>query len=510
MEMLLITFTCLSVLIVYQIIKKINNYYSWREKINRIPGPSGRFPIIGLSWDIIKVKREDRLRWFHSMANQYKNGIYRTWIGFDPTIHINTPENAEIIFRSTTFIEKSVFYDSMVPWLGQGLVTSSGDKWFRDRKLITPAFHFGILDDFAEVMVEKVAILNERLKEQVELHGNKSFDVFDIIGKCSLDIICETAMGVNVDAQSKNENEYSRAVEELSMQAVNRMVRPWLKFDWIYYRTEMGKKFRAAIEITQTRCTHVIEQKKIERQQKVKTDCQDVDEGIGKAKRRAFLDLLLESSANAVKPWTIEEIREQVDTFMFAGHDTTGALISWALFCLGNDEKVQNSIHQELHEVFGNSSEPVTTKQIPQLKYLDRVIKEVLRMFPSVAVVSRRISEDFQMGRHIIPSGCTVMMQIYQLHRDPRHWPNPSHFDPDRFLPENSKGRHPFSYVPFSGGIRNCIGQRFAIMEIKIVLTEILRKWRVKSRDNHENIKKYNALILRPHEGIFLNLYPRI
>lgn len=108
-----------------------------------------------------------------------------------------------------------------------------------------------------------------------------------------------------------------------------------------------------------------------------------------------------------------------------------------------------------------------------------------------------------------MPAGCTLTLQIYQLHRDPNHWPNPTKFDPDRFLPEIAKDRHPYSYIPFSGGPRNCIGQKYAMLEAKIVLTEILRKWKVKSRDTHENVKAYNAIILRPHEGVFLNLSPR-
>ncbi|XP_063975450.1 cytochrome P450 4C1-like [Diachasmimorpha longicaudata] len=511
METLWITVVSLSLIVGYKIFQKIYNYYLWRRRINEMPGPQARFPIIGVSWEIINLREEDRLRWFHKISSRYENGIFKIWIGVDPLVHITTPEYAEIILRSTKHIDKSMVYEYIEPWLGKGLLTSSGEKWFHDRKLITPAFHFGILEDFAEVIVEKAAILNKRLREQVQLHGQEPFDVFNMTGKCALDIICETAMGVNVDAQSQVENEYSRAVECISKNVVNRMMRPWLKLDWIYYRTKGGKQFKAAIETTHRRSTQVIEQKRAERQEKstIVGDNQDANEEIKTKKRRAFLDLLLEASENTVRPLTIEEIREQVNTFMFAGHDTTGALMSWALFCIGNDEKVQSKIHEELDEVFGDSDEPVTTKQVHQLKYLDRVIKEVLRMFPSATAVSRSLSEDLQMGPYTIPAGCILTLQIYHLHRNPKHWPNPTHFDPDRFLPENSTNRHPYSWIPFSGGPRNCIGQKFALLEAKIVLTEIFRKWRVESRDNHDNIKLYTAIILRPCDGIYMNFYPR-
>ncbi|XP_015112787.1 cytochrome P450 4C1 [Diachasma alloeum] len=511
MEIYWVTLVCLSSIVVCKIIQKIYKYYSWRTKIDEIPGPRGRFPIIGMVWEITRVKQEDQMQWLHKIANQYKNGIFRIWIGIDPTVHINTPEHAEVILRSTKHIDKSMIYKYIVPWLGKGLLTSTGEKWSHDRKLITPSFHFRILEDFAEVMVEKASILNRRLEEKVKLHGSKSFDVFKMTGKCALDIICETAMGINVDAQSEVENEYCQAVECISTGIMHRRLRPWLKLDWIFYRTEKGKQLKDAIEKTHEKCVHLIEQRKAEKQQKLKIvdDTEAADGGIGKTTRRAFLDLLLETNENTVKPLTIEEIREQVNTFMFAGHDTTGALMGWVLFCIGNDEKVQKSIHQELDEIFGDSNEPVTTKQIPQLKYLDRVIKEVLRLFPSVSAIGRTMSEDLELSPYTIPAGCTLTLQIYQLHRDPRHWPNPTHFDPDRFLPENSRDRHPYSYIPFSGGLRNCIGQKFALLEAKIVLTEILRKWRIKSRDNHDNVKAHTAMILRPHEGIFMNFYPR-
>ncbi|XP_015114186.1 cytochrome P450 4C1 isoform X2 [Diachasma alloeum] len=416
-----------------------------------------------------------------------------------------------ILLRSTKHIEKSIAYDFLRPWLGEGLLNSSGEKWFHDRKLISPAFHFGILEHFSDVIVEKAAIFNGRLREQVQLNGDKPFDIFPMTGKCALDIICETAMGVDVDAQNSVESEYSWAVECLSKQAMLRRERPWLQLDWFYYRTENGKQFEAAVKIANGISVQVIVQKKAERQRKLKNhdNAKDADDETGKPTRRAFLDILLEATENNAKPMTIQEMQEQVNTFMFAGHDTTGALLSWSLFSIGNNEKVQDRIHQELDEVFGDSNEPITTKQLPQLKYLDRVIKEVLRLFPSAPLISRRISEDLQMGPYTIPPGSTVALQIYQVHRDPKHWPNPKQFDPDRFLPENSNGRHPYSFIPFSGGLRNCVGQKFAIMEAKIVLTEVLRKWRIKSQKSFEDIEAYTALILRPHSGILMNFYPR-
>ncbi|XP_011883989.1 PREDICTED: cytochrome P450 4C1-like [Vollenhovia emeryi] len=317
-------------------------------------------------------------------------------------------------------------------------------------------------------------------------------------------------MGVNIHAQ-ETFTEYTSTLYKISGLLIDRLYRPWYWIDWLYYLLPAGKEFKSASNILHDFTSKVISKKKAERQAQNCTELvnQDNEFNIDKKKKKAFLDLLLEQNAKVDTPMTDDELRAQVDTFMFAGHDTTAVAIIWVLFLLGNNLEHQERVHEELEEVFRDSQAPATVKALSQLKYLDRVMKETLRLFPSAPFISRKLFEEVKLDNYTIPKDVTVTLAIYLVHRNPEVWPDPSKFDPDRFLPENSKNRNPYAYVPFSAGPRNCIGQRFALLEEKIVLTALLRKWRVKSVKTPDTIKYGGSLILRPSEEVYMYLTPK-
>lgn len=222
---------------------------------------------------------------------------------------------------------------------------------------------------------------------------------------------------------------------------------------------------------------------------------------MGKKKRKAFLDLVLEAS-NGGQDLSDTEIREEIDTFLFAGHDTTSSGICWTLLLLGNHQDWQDKVRTEIEDIMQGEQRPFTMQDLQEMKCLERVIKEQLRIFPNVPVIARMLSEDLNLDGYYIPAGVSINMQIYEAHHDPENWPEPERFDPDRFLPENTKNRHPYSYVPFSAGPRNCIGQKFAQHEQKILLATILRKYRVKAVDKVEDVKMNFEIVIRPHDGL--------
>lgn len=491
-----------AVIVIARILIQVFNFIKFCVLVNKLPGPA-RYPMPTVALQVKKLKQEDRFKWFCNLFAQYQKGFMMNITQFNEAlIHIYNPRHMEVLFPSTENIKKSFAYDNLNPWLGQGLLTSSGQTWFHQRKLITPAFHFGVVDQFSEVMSEKSKVLTEIIEETLKENPGKPIDIFRLIIRCALDIICETAMGVNMNVQRNYDTDYMNALHTVAQSSVERVNFPWLKWDWIYYRTKRGREHKSSFETMINFSMKVIKKKILARVSGISEPNEEIDsDKIGKRKRKAFLDLLLDANENEKNPMSEVEIREQVDTFMFAGHDTTAAAINWAIFNLGNNPEIQEKVHQEIDEYFGNSQEQITIKDIAELKYLDRVVKETLRMHPSVPHVSRRLTEDIVLDGYIVPKGCNVSMAIYHLHHNPDVWPNPEKFDPDRFLPENCRGRHPYAYVPFSAGPRNCVGQKFALAEQKIVLTSILRKWRVKSARTPQEMKLIASFILRPHDG---------
>lgn len=177
--------------------------------------------------------------------------------------------------------------------------------------------------------------------------------------------------------------------------------------------------------------------------------------------------------------------------------------MTWALYLIGSHPDVQEKVHEELDSVFGKGSDrPATMDDLGKLNYLDRVIKETLRLFPSVPLMGRVTTEDCIINNQLVPKDTEVAVLTYQIHHNKHVWDDPERFDPDRFLPKNMVSRHPFAYIPFSAGPRNCIGQRFAILEEKVMLSAIFRRYNVTCPQERSDIEVNGDIILRPNGEI--------
>lgn len=192
--------------------------------------------------------------------------------------------------------------------------------------------------------------------------------------------------------------------------------------------------------------------------------------------------------------------------------------LSWIIFLLGHSQEFQAKVQAEVDTLFEETEDNaeknsekfmLTLDKIKELKYLECCIKEGLRLCPSVPFIGRRLHEEMEINGYKVPEGTIIFIYIYMLHRDPNVFKDPEQFNPDRFLPENSIGRHPFAFVPFSAGPRNCIGQRFAMSELKVTLAFLLRHFRFESLEARDKITTQMEMVFRPKCPIRVRVYER-
>ncbi|XP_015750581.1 PREDICTED: cytochrome P450 4V2-like [Acropora digitifera] len=430
-----------------------------------LPGPRPNF-LFGNAWNL-PTHSEGMLKQVLKWANDYTSeGFYCLWLGpGHPYLLTFKPELAEVILNSSKHTTKSADYWFLIPWLGTGLLLSDGSKWRMRRKLITPTFHFRILNDFIKVFEEQAKILVSRLQRKV---NQGVFNIMPYISLCTLDIICITSMDSSPNAQENSNSPYVNAVLRITGLIHKRHRSPWLWNDVLYSWTPSGREHDECLQIIHGFTNKVIDERIAERaakkthsqEQKQEDDAEESE--FRKRKFLAFLDLLLDAYDNG--EISREGIREEVDTFMFEGHDTTAAGITWALYCLGRNPAIQKRVQEEV---------------------------------------------DLFFDEYFVPKGSTVGVSPIALHRNPEVWPAPLQFDPDRFLPEKSPERHPFAFIPFSAGPRNCIGQRFALLEEKVVLSYLMRNFSVASKQTFDELLPCGELITRPKDGIFVTLVER-
>lgn len=288
-----------------------------------------------------------------------------------------------------------------------------------------------------------------------------------------------------------------------------RFIRGWLRREWMFSLFEPFTKKRQTelIKILHDFTDNVIRERRGELNKNRKNSNHDHDD-IGTKKRMALLDVLLQSTIDG-QPLSDEDIREEVDTFMFEGHDTTTSGISFTLYLISRHPEVQEKIFQELREVCGDDkSAPSTMRNLGDLKYLDCVIKESLRMFPPVPMIGRHIPEEIQMNGKVIPAGTNYMIAIWAMMRDATYFPEPDTFKPERFYEEtNNETSNPYAYVPFSAGPRNCIGQKFAVLEMKSTISKLVRHYELLPLG--EAVQPSMNVVMRSANGVQLGLRER-
>uniref|UniRef100_A0A182G0C4 Uncharacterized protein n=1 Tax=Anopheles albimanus TaxID=7167 RepID=A0A182G0C4_ANOAL len=398
----------------------------------------------------------------------------------------------------------------MVPWLGSGLVVSTGAKWAQRHKVITPTFHFKILEDFLVIMNHQTDVLIEKLAAHVD---GSDFDIYEHVTYCALDIISESAMGVKLNTQRNPHAEYVEAVKGLSAITFKRMYSLAREYKWVFRLQKASRRQDKLVKVVHEFAHRVISERKKQLQdererQQTKQKLEETD--VYGKRRMTLLDLLLNVTIDG-KPLSDANIREEEDTFMAAGHDTTASCISFACYHLSRNPVIQQKVYEEIQQIIGPDATRIelTNSLLQDLRYLDLVIKETLRMNPSVPIFGRRSAGDMTIDGVPVPKGMEFGILIYALHNDPELYPEPERFDPERFSEEAQAARPPYSYIPFSVGARNCIGQRYAMLEIKTILVKVLANYKLLPCEDNNRALLQADITLKPTHGVFVKIVNR-
>ncbi|XP_072041937.1 cytochrome P450 4F3-like [Amphiura filiformis] len=424
----------------------------------------------------------------------------RDWIGpFLCIVQVANPEYIKLVL-SNADSKDILAFNVARDWLGDGLVASKGSKWARHRKLLTPAFHLNILKPYFKIFVDSTNVLLNKLSDTkgatVEVFEPLSLMARDSLLKCSFSYESNCQL-----SKTNKEHEFIWAVDtclEIYMERLRFL--PYL-FDTIFHLSPSGFKWRRCIRILHSKSNNAIKK----RRQEIK------EVGSRREKHLDFIDILLLAQDENGDGLTDEEIREEVDTFMFGGYDTTTSAISWCLYNLARFPEYQQKCYDEVKELFDEKEHPeLEWDDLNSLPFTTMFIKESLRMHSPVPGIIRVLVKEVQFpDGMVLPEGTPVAVSLLATHHNPLYWENPEVFDPYRFLPERSKDRHTHAYIPFSAGPRNCIGKNFAMMELKVAIVMIVRRFQIAVDPDH--VPEWTPrIVLKSLNGIHLRFHQRL
>jgi cytochrome P450 len=440
------------------------------------PGPEG-LPWVGNLFDVWK----DPLRLFtrnvaaHGDIVAMRFGPFRYWLLNDPeAIH-------HVLVDNNKNYTKSRNYQGLKLVLGEGLVTSEGDFWRRQRRLAQPAFHKEKLAGFARTMAEDTAAMLEAWEAR---RGNGPLDVHAEMMKLTLKIVARTLFSTTVEAEAdaigaalaialRHAEDYAESLLP---------VPPWVP-------TPSNLRFKRAVKTLDELVFRIIDERRKS----------GADPGDLLAMLMAATDDEAEGGARGM---TDRQLRDEVMTLVMAGHETTANALTWTFYLLANHPEVEARLRQEVDTVLGDDgARAPTLADLPRLPYTAMVIQESMRLFPPVWAFERQAREADVVAGFDVPAKAIMAVCPYALHRNPAYWEDAERFDPLRFTPERVEGRARYAYLPFGGGPRQCIGNGFAMMEAQIILAMVVRQKHLALSPGFE-LELDPVVTLRPKRGM--------
>ena len=443
-------------------------------KINTPPGPRGHF-LLGSIPDLQRNRLETLLR----NREDYGDIVYMR--GPRHLYQLNHPDDIQyVLVKGADKFNKSPMLKEVTgPVLGQGLLTSDGDLHRQQRKLVQPAFHTNRISNYAGVMVDYTTHMLDSWQD-----GDLR-DVHHEMMTLTMQIVAKTLFDADV---SEDANSIGEAISFAVADASQDMTRLLRTPEWL--PTAINHKRQENREIMKQAVMAMIEERRRS----------------GEDKGDLLSMLLLAQDEDSGAQMSDQQVHDEAMTLFIAGHETTANALTWTLYLLSQNPDAEAKLLDELHTVLADRLP--TMEDLKQLSYTDRVIKKSMRLYPPAWMTARVAIEDVSIRGYTIPAGSVILISQYVVQRDPRYWPDPDAFQPERFAPGWDKDLPKFAYFPFGGGPRVCIGNSFAIMEANLVLATIMQRYTLDLAPGQQ-VEMEPLITLRSKNGIRMRLNQR-
>ncbi|MFZ0222643.1 MAG: cytochrome P450 [Candidatus Nitrosopolaris sp.] len=449
------------------------------------PGPHSILPN-----KLFRQFMRDPIKTLTDIANTYGN-ICHFKFGRQHIYLLNNPEYIEgILIRDHKNFIKSRGLQVSKRLLGEGLVTSEGEYHDRQRRLIQPTFHPNRIKGYGDIMTSHAVRMQERWKD------GSTLDIHKEMMHVTSEIISKAVLGSDIKAE---EDEVGVALQTC-MEYFNRLQMPFGELIEKIPILHINKGYQSAKKKLDSIVYSMIKEHR-----------DNETKGVYHKEDLLYTLLQAQDTEAGIGRMTDLQLKDEVMTIFLAGHETTSNAFTWTFYLLSQHPTADDRLYAELCSVLGDKDAKriPTVEDIPKLEYTEKVLRESMRLYPPAWTLGRKAINDYKVDKYVIPAGSIILMSQYIMHHDSRYFSDPDTFYPDRWTKEARLHLPRFSYFPFGGGIRGCVGEPFAWMEGILLLATICRHWKMHhDRDHKVGLKP--LITLRPKYGMRMELESRI
>ena len=445
------------------------------SRTGKPPGPKG-LPLLGNMLDFAK----DQLGFFANVSRDYGDLVAVNFAGW-PTLVVSDMAAIEkiLVKEHRNFVKNELVWRQVTALFGDGLLTSNGELWQRQRRIAAPPFAGRQLLSYDSDIVD--------LTEQM-LSGWRDGQVMDVHAEMmglTLRIAANAFFASNVE---QDVVEMDHALNALILELEKRFKRPIVIPDIVPLPGNI--RYRRAIRTVEKVVARMIEERR-------KT---------GLEGRMDFLSRMMAAHDETGRHLPDKLLRDEAITLLLAGHETTALALSWTFFLLGQHPDADRKVFEEVARVVGERR--ATSDDLPHLKFTESVVTEAMRLYPPAWVIGRESVGPFELGGYNFPARTTIFISQWVLHRDNRYFDEPEEFRPERWMGDLAHELPRFAYMPFGGGPRICIGQRFALNEAVLILATIAQRFSATWKAERP-VTPFPSITLRPKGGVWVELRER-